>query len=286
MRSKRSGILLFAALFVQLASLPARCWSVAAVLSAGSGPYIEAFNAFQQEYGRSVTVYDLSKGTAAPQADVVVVFGGKAALLPWPETVRLVYCVAPGVTVKTKSGGRVSVVSMLPEPSAAIAAVLQIQPGLKRLAVFSSGTYDDYLTSLAAAGKRAGIKVLHARIRDNGDIPEELRRLHGAMDAFWLLPDPRLVDTQNFTTMTDYSRANRIPFFAPAAGLARKGAMAAVYNDFGEMGRAAARVVEGGVFGGTVYPARVSYSINVLEAGRIGVSVPENALTGAEVIFK
>src|SRR4051812_36841949 len=97
-RERRVVLLLF--LFA-LPALAGNSPPVVAVLSSQSGPYLEAFAAFQQELGRSVPVVPLEKDAPRlpPGTRTVVAFGGKAALAAYPSDVNLVYCLAPGVTV-------------------------------------------------------------------------------------------------------------------------------------------------------------------------------------------
>lgn len=290
MRFKRLSPFFLALALLPLISIPAaRDESAAAVLTAGSGAYRDAFSAFQEEYGGKVAAYDLSISTAAPREEVIVAFGAKAAILDYPGTALLVYCMAPAIISHPARRGRTVSISMVPDPVQALQTILKLQPGIRRLAVFqASGAFDRYLEALSAAGKRLDLEILPARVRSGDDIPAELRRLLRDMDAFWLLPDPQLVNIANFTTLRYFSRANRIPFYAPTPGLAKKGATAAVYNSFGEMGRTAAKAAKEWEEGDPVlwYPEKISYSINTAESGYIRLKIPADVMTNAEALFQ
>ena len=259
---------------------------VSVVLTSASGPYLEAFSAFREEYGAPVRTYDLSSSRELPRSGIVVTFGGRAgAPGAYPRSVRLIRCLAPGAKAYASSGD--VVISMVPEPESALRGISQIQPGIKKLVVFAThSSFGEYFDALAAAGKRSGMQVIAAKVGAADDIPGELRRLLSGMDAFWLLPDPQLISASVFVTLRDFSRANRIPFYAPTAGLAEKGATAAVYSGFSEMGRAAARAAKGGAVSGIVYPEKTSYALNIAESAYIGLKIPPAAVRAAEELFQ
>ncbi|MDD2805843.1 MAG: hypothetical protein PHV33_09830 [Elusimicrobiales bacterium] len=248
---------------------------VAAVLSRSSGHYMEAFRAFSKAYNGTIDVYDLSKGEAPSEAAVVVAFGGRAATYDrYPRTAALVYCMAPGVD---RQGGRR--VDMVPEASAALKAMLALQPGLKRLALlWSSQVYAGYAGLAKEAGRGAGVELVLSPVESGDKLPAVLRRLTGAADAIWLLPDPALVTEENFTMLRDFSRGGRLPLYVPTEGLARSGGTAAIYAGFGDMGRAAAEAVSGAAAGPVVYPDKASVYVNREEAARLGLKdVPGGA---------
>lgn len=259
----------------------------AAVLTEDAGPYREAFLAFQEEYGKTIPAYDLSTYTAMPQEKVIAAFGGKAATLDYPETSLLVYCLAPGI--KDRPARRRTVaIPMVPAPGQALQTIRRIQPGLRRLAVFhTSGAYARYVEELSSEGRRLNIEIIAASVQSDADIPAELRRLIRDMDAFWLLPDPLLVNKETFTTLKYFSRANHIPFYAPTSELAKKGATAAIFNSFVEIGRTAAKAAKEDVRdSSTWYPEKINYSINTTESGYIRMNIPEDVLDKAETLFE
>jgi hypothetical protein len=257
-------------------AVPAGCEEISAVVSESSGYYMEAFSAFQREYGGAVPLYDLSRSSDVPKAGVVVAFGGKAAQSwRYPESSYLIYCMAPGLSGSVVLNSRTVLVAMVPEPASAVRALLKLQPGLKTLVLlWASEAYDGYARALIEAAAGAGVEVLPTAIRDGLELPRELRRLRREMQAFWLLPDPLLINSENFAILRDFSQANRVPFYAPTAGLAKKGATAAVYVSFPEIGRAAARAQKKNVRGALIYPERVSLFVNGAESELPGPDIP------------
>lgn len=257
-------------------AVPAGCEEIAAVISKSSAYYMEAFSAFQREYGVVVPLYDLSRSSEVPKAGAIVAFGGKAAQSwRYPEASSFIYCMAPGLNGSVVLNSRTVLVAMVPEPALAVRALLKLQPGQKTLVLFwASEAYDDYARAVAEAAVHAGVEVLPAVIKEGLELPGELRRLSRVMQAFWLLPDPLLVNSENVAILRDFSQGNRVPFYAPSASLARKGATAAIYVSFSEIGRAAAMAQKRNVRGALVYPERVSLFLNGEESGLSGLDIP------------
>lgn len=260
---------------------PAAAQREAAVLAKGSGPYFESYLAFQKALGRPVTPFDLSKGKPHFHGalKVVATFGSRAAEMKYPEGVTVIYALAPGF-FPDKPGRRIRV-SSLPEPGRALAAYKQLQPGLKRLTVFHlKGQDKNYTDRLAAAGEAAGVEVSEVLLSSSTEFPEALRALHGKTDALWLFPDPALISKTSLDVLAEFACANRIPFYAPSAGLVALGATAAYAPSFAETGAAAARALQA-VLDGREPPdmvfAEASLTVNRKTAAACGLSL---ALTG------
>ncbi len=75
---------------------------VVAVLSSDLAYYQEAFQGFQKAWAGPVAAVNLKSGKARIDSDtrVVVAFGAKAALQPYPDGVTVIYCMAPGTQLK------------------------------------------------------------------------------------------------------------------------------------------------------------------------------------------
>ena len=83
---------------------------VVGVLSSELRPYQEAFEGFQKALGQPVSCVFMGSGRPKvdPQTQVVVAFGGRAALARYAEGMEVIYCLAPGARPE-KRGAFVSV---------------------------------------------------------------------------------------------------------------------------------------------------------------------------------
>ena len=238
---------------------------LAAVVSSPSGPYAEALAGFKAAMDIPFDSYDSSKPGFIPPEDLkfVVAFGVRAAALDYPPGTHLVYALAP-ITARHPDWHEIS---MLPEPGEAMAAYLALQPSLKRLAVFWYKYPDErYIAELGRAGASIGIDVIPVKIKSPDFFPERLRSLMGKIDAFWLMPDPALINASSLLVLANFSCANAIPFYAPTYALVQNGASASFSADFVAAGAAAARAIttihNGGDQPRMGYPDRPAMRVN------------------------
>lgn len=217
---------------------PAGASGPTAILSSDSSHYRQALEGFNEAWGSSATV--LAPGAPLPDGErAFVVFGSKAAARAWPKDAVVVACLAPSAA--DIDGDEVTRVSLLPDPGTIVARARGLIPALKVLRVFwSSESSRADAQALALAGADAGVAVELERINPPSRLPERLRSLTGKPGALWLMPDPALVNEENFAVLREYAAAEKIPFLAPTEGLAERGATATIAVTFRDMGRAAA----------------------------------------------
>ncbi|MDT8287007.1 MAG: ABC transporter substrate binding protein [Elusimicrobiales bacterium] len=265
-----------------LCSAPAAAQDVAAVLAKGSGPYFEAYLAFQKAMGRPVTPFDLSRDGDPKLPSglrAAVTFGSKAAALRYPSGTTVIFTLSPGYV--PDGGDNYRRVATLPDPALALAAYKRLQPGLRRLTVFHlEGSMGPYLAKVSSAAARAGIRVNPVPLASPDEFPEKLRELPDRTDAFWLLSDPPLISRKSMLLLSKFSCSNRMPFYAPAAGLLRLGATASYAPDFMEIGAAAAAAAKKALAGeelpAVTYAENPRMSVNAETAKRCGYAlVPE-----------
>lgn len=271
----------------------ARAQEVVVVLSAELGPYREAFEGFQEALGHTVSPILLSEGSPriSPETRVVVAFGGKAAQWDYPDRVALIYAMAPGTKLEPRDRKGFSIeVGILPRAGLILSRLKELQPPLKRLAIlWSSKAVEDYLDEIRKAAEPIGLEVSSERLGGPGDLPDRLRALFGKIDAFWLLPDPPLVNSQSLSILKEYSWSNDIPFYAPTAGFVQQGATASISSSFREIGRAAGaaarRALAGDLVQGTVYPDKTEVTVSAKSAEAAGLQIPREALQKADKVL-
>lgn len=273
---------------------PARAGDeVVAVLSSSGGAYMEAFSAFQAEYGSAVRVFDASAETPRipAAAKVVVAFGGKASALNYPPGVALVYAIAPGAFMNSdRRLARTVKISMVPEFRLVLARLKAIQPGLDTLTAFwMSPGFASYVQTFIEVGAAAGIRIKPVRVDNLEELPVLLRGGIKDMQAFWLPPDPFLISPETLMIFREFSWNNGIPMYASTKGLAREGATASVGISFAESGAAAARAVKtlsGGVAApSVVFPTKTELTLNATAARKCGITYSEEILREADHLF-
>jgi hypothetical protein len=265
-----------------------------AVLSSEAIPYREALEGFREALGRPISTARMTEGAPkiTPEIRVVVAFGGKAAQESYPDRVSLIYCLAPGTKLEVRNRqGSVIEVKMLPRAGAILSKLKEVQPGLKRLAVFSSSkTPEEDLQEMREAAPSSGIEVFSEKLNNAEELPGRLRAVFGKADGILLLPDPLLINANSLSIFKEFSWSSRIPFYVPTAGLVEHGAVASVSSTFREIGHAAGsaarRVLEGGAANKTVYPEKVDLVLNMKAAASVGLQISNEVVQKAEKVLR
>ena len=284
---------LLRALLPLLLAAPAAAGEPLAVLSAGTGAYMESFSAFQASYGREVPYFDMAGGKPAIPAgtSLIVAFGGKAANYAYPAGIPVIYCMAPGFFSKHGAPeGRSVKITLIPEFGKILGQLKEIQPGLKRLSgLWMSPSFNQFEEPLKAAGQALGIEVSVVKVSDSEDLPALLRQVNGNADALWLPPDPLLISPENLMMLRDFSWANGIPFYGSTKGMTREGAAASVGVSFGDMGATAAeaarRLQAGENLPELIFPARMELTLNASAARKCGLKFQPEILKKANYLF-
>ncbi len=289
--SRRTWIAAWAGALGACLAAPARAEEVVAVLSARSGPYLEAYQAFEESFGR-VDALTASQGETALDEGVrvVVTFGGRAAQQRYPADVAVIRCLAPGVGTSAPAEGTILRVPMQPPAESLLSGIKALQPRAKRLAAFwASEGFADYARELRRAAAQAGLELEIDRLSGPNALPDRLRGLKGKVDALWLAPDPALVNPESFGVLREFAWANHVPFYAPTAGLAEEGAAASISASFRSIGRAAAKAarsaLRGDAAGASLYPELDEIVVNQSSARRSGLEVPAEALRRASKVL-
>lgn len=250
----------------------ARAAEVLAVLSSDSSHYRQAFDGFKEAWGSPVPA--AMAGSVPPgRVDAIVAFGSRAALSEEAASPILVTCLAPGAVLKRETVIRVS---LLPPADVLADRIKRLLPGLRKLRVlWSSDSERPEVDDLAAAGRARGFAVISQRVENPDALPDSVRGFSHRADALWLMPDPALVNAQNFATLREYAKAARVPFLAPTEGLAEKGATATLAVSFRDLGRAAADALKarlaGRPVGELVHSDRVVVTLNARAAQETGM---------------
>jgi hypothetical protein len=223
-------------------AVPGRGPQVAVVLPhSPAAPYQEALHGLCKALDGCPRVF--APGESLPSGTrVVIALGGRAARASYPSAVSLVTALTPGFEARDAGEGAVVRVRLTPSPEDFARRLLSRRPGLRRAVLLwsdpVSGRFADAARRAAAA---RGVDLVPRRVPDPSDVPESLRALPDA-DAVWLAPDPELVTPMTFDAVREYARSRGETFFAPAPGLASRGADPALAPSFEASGRRAGKV--------------------------------------------
>ena len=263
------------------------------VLSSNLKPYQEAAAGFQKEYQGKVGTAILSEAPPHLSADVkiVVAIGGKAALFPYPDHVKLIYCLAPGVVLEKEPYKEKPIkIDTSPNLAMVVAKLKEIHPSLNRLGIpWVSDSIKQYLQEKETFKTMPSVTIEPTQLRDPKDLPDYLRSIAGKVDVLWLPLDSQLISPSSLAIIKEFSWANDVPFFSPTEGLADQTAVGSVSSSFGEMGRIAAivarKISDGVPYLDNQYPERFRTTINLTAAKETNIIIPPEIVKTADRII-
>lgn len=108
-------------------------------------------------------------------------------------------------------------------------------------------------------------------------------------DIFIGLMDPLIYTPQTLPAILQTCILRRIPFVGYAPGQIKQGAMLALYNDYGDLGKQAAGIlmqtIEKDAQAEMYYPQKYQYSINLNIAKHMNIKIPDTVIEGASDII-
>jgi hypothetical protein len=208
-----------------------------------SAPYAEALAGICEALGSCPPVMTNADISSLPaDARSVIALGGKAARLPYPPVVRLVTLLTPGYSVRRQ--GSISRVKMTYSPGDFVKRLAALKPGVRSISLlWSDRESQSYALGVGRESLSQGIIAQAVRCSDASDLPSLLRSLP-PRDAVWISPDPSLVTPLAFDAAREYAHSLGAIFFAPAPGLASRGAQAGLAPTFRAAGRRAAQAAK------------------------------------------
>jgi putative ABC transport system substrate-binding protein len=80
-------------------------------------------------------------------------------------------------------------------------------------------------------------------VNDSHEVPVAIEKMHGVVDAVWMLPDTTAVTSTTLEAYFSFSVTHMVPLVAFSEQYLSKGAAAAIDVDLMDMGRQAAEMV-------------------------------------------
>lgn len=197
---------------------------------------------------------------------VIIALGARAALRARRADAPVVVALAPAYRDANPAPTQV-LVAMTPSPELFVKRLAAA--GVRRLlAVRSASASAGFIRRAIEAGKQSGVSIEDGVLTSPDDLPRLLRASGANADAVWLAPDPAVVTPEAFNVVREFSRARKIPFFAPAAGLVSdeiRGELTVTFHDCGqEAARAAKELLAGRLVSKVVYPSPSPRETSVL----------------------
>ena len=140
-----------------------------------------------------------------------------------------------------------------------------------------------------------GIALRTREVTSRKQVPAALRALlrEEHIDALWMIPDETVVTQESFKFLLITSIEHDLPFLAASDIFVKVGALASVTPDYMDLGRQSCELANALTTGemtlasmDTVAPAKVNLAINLKTAQQIGLSIPEEVIQSADVVYR
>ena len=126
-------------------------------------------------------------------------------------------------------------------PSRQLEAMSRLMPTVHRIGALYNPNQSGTWAQEALSNQVSTIEtLLFKKVASPAMVPEALKSLANAIDAYWLLPDELVTNPQALEHLREFSMANRIPIISFSDRYLKTGAAAAITFDMGSMGSQAA----------------------------------------------
>lgn len=190
---------------------------------------------FRSYYFYQQTQHELINMIEAAQHRQVVAIGLKAAkATDLLGDIPVVFCQIYNYQDHDLVNKRRKGVSLVPSIEKQFAAWKMILPALKRVGVIIGNGKQSYLAKAEDVAAKNRISLLSRTAHTDKELWLEYRRMVQQVDAFWLLPDNRILSKRVLRDMIDYSLKHDTPLFTIDGLLLPAGALisaAQINND-------------------------------------------------------
>lgn len=163
----------------------------------------------------------------------------------------------------------------------------RIAPNAKKVGVI----YCSMHSPAQASFQRLGFELVSKKVSSQKEFPSALDEVFSKVDCFLMVADPDIYLPKTVEFLLLQSLQKKIPVIGLSSAYAKAGALVAFDCDYADMGRQSAELVlkvlnkEGPSLNETLYPRRVTLSLNLMVAQRLGIDVPESMIKEASEVY-
>lgn len=282
--------------------------SIALIKSYDYAPYDAAMSGFMDACSNDIAEYNLdgeARGNTrlvqeikSDNPDLIVAIGVLAAEFAQRELsdFAVLYVMVPKPQTRGLTGENIGGISLDIPIAQQLAVYRSMVKGLNALGViFDPQRSGDIVEEARKVAEQQGLVLLTREVSSRKQVPAALRDLirEEQIDALWMIPDETVVTPESFKFLLITSIEHDLPFLAASDIFVKVGALASVTPDYTDLGRQSCELANALTSGemslaamDTVLPAKVNLAINLKTAKQIGLSIPEEVIESADVIYR
>ena len=227
--------------------------AVAIVLTNQQPAYADVARALADQFPEH-EIYDLSDASRAPVSvmrqvndaapSAVIAIGLRAArssvsMSEQPVVFSQVFNYRHHGLLRDNSRG----VAALPPLEAQVAAWTEIDPAIARIGMIIGEGHEELVTEAEVAAHRHGIELVTQVTRSDQETLYFFRRMIRGIDAFWLLPDSRVLSSRVLQQMIADAKRQRVPVSVPSESMLPLGAAVSITSQASDVAATIVRVV-------------------------------------------
>lgn len=168
----------------------------------------------------------------------------------------------------------------------------RIFPTVKRIGTIYSPEYNFIFEEALRACNRLGLRLIGKEIASQNEFPSALEEIINETDCFLMLADPNVYLPKTTEQLLIRGIQRKIPVIGLSASYAKAGAVIAFDCDYEDLGRQAAELFLRMLAGEdrriretVAVPRKITYSLNLLVAKRIGTELSPKVIKNAGEVF-
>jgi putative tryptophan/tyrosine transport system substrate-binding protein len=282
--------------------------SIALIKSYDFAPYDAAMSGFVNACSNDIAEYNLdgeADGNArlvqeikSDNPDLIVAIGVLAAQFARQELgeFAVLYVMVPKVQTQGLTGDNIGGISLDIPIEQQLDVYRSMVKDLNAIGViFDPQRSGHFIEEARKAAELKGLTLLTREVTSRKQVPAALRALlrEEQIDALWMIPDDTVVTPESFKFLLITSIEHDLPFLAASDIFVKVGALASLTPDYMDLGRQSCELANALTNGemslagmNAVAPAKVNLAINLKTAKQIGLSIPEEVIESADVVYR
>ncbi len=300
----RAFKMLFFVLLI-LAGRPLFAADACVVLSSDIAPYREGEAGFKEAFRGKVDTFvmegdianssEVASKVKAHKCQVVVVFGSTALnFLKLRITDKpIVYAMVLNPRSIVGSQKNITGVHLEASPEASLSAIHRIIPRATRIGLLYYPAINEETVDVAKqVAAQMKLEIVAMPVQSISDAVNMVSLLADRSEVIWMIPDAITSSQKVFETMLAVSFRKGVPLFALSKKHVSEGAVAALFSDYKDNGRQAARLAERiaqGALAGAVkdeHAAKADIVLNLATAKKLGIEIPKTVISEAVEAYK
>ena len=287
---------------------PCHAAGIALIKSYDFEPYDIAIAGFIGSCGNGIIEYklhdesgvqsDLTQTIRNSKPDVVFAIGVLAAEFAQQEfgDLPILFAMVPRLRADELSGTNIAGITLDIPVDQQLRVYASMVSGLTSLGViYDPEKSGNTVIEARAAAAEMGMTLHTREVRSRKEVPSAMRALlkEEKIEVLWMIPDETVVTPDSFKFLLIQSFEHNLPFLAASDIFVKVGALASITPDYTDIGRQSCELANAMNSGNlnlaivnVVEPAKFNLSINLKTARKIGLSIPNDILKSADVVYR